>query len=207
MLLDPSTRKPISMCVKGRLHGRTPWSLRGGHRHRPPRFNEPATIEAIRRTWSQFTDISRRDSLDKDLVGNPEFRCSLLYYVIFSIIPYKLIRAITLRGVWTYNPCLFVGMMSYRVDPCTNVPQYPQTTVRGYPPSIIMSHAYQINNVDTCWGTCWIDPTWDTARAICVVSSVISFSVGVESLDLRLSWFSTCVVAYLGTAKRYSVIG
>ncbi|KAG4081260.1 hypothetical protein H8356DRAFT_1362591, partial [Neocallimastix lanati (nom. inval.)] len=51
---------------------------------------------------------------------------------------------------------------------------------------------YQINNVDTY-----------TARAICVVSLVISFSAGVESLDLRLSWFPTYVVAYLGTAKRY----
>ena len=42
---------------------------------------------------------------------------------------------------------------------------------------------------------------------MCCVISDISFNVGAESLDLRLSWFSTCVVAYLGTAKRYSVIG
>ena len=87
-----------------------------------------------RKTQAEAAGRSRRTiSTRTSLVSSDS---SVLYTMRFSIsISYKLDQGYYLtRGLNQYNPCLLSVLMSYRVDPRTNVPQYPIYPVYGYPP-------------------------------------------------------------------------
>jgi hypothetical protein len=78
------------------------------------------------------------ESLDYDLISIACFGYCLGNLSSSSSIPYKLDWAYYLiRGLNQYNPSLLSVLMSYYIDPCSNVRQYPILSVREYHSSTV----------------------------------------------------------------------